>query len=98
MKTTAILLSLALAFKTINSKAIDNISKAIADQLNIPEDYDSVEIVKTDNFIYKFHCSEEEKFCNKIKSDLDFAFNTISNTFGKYINIYILCKFINNYS
>jgi len=84
MKTTTILLSVALAFKTIYSKAIDNLSSAIIDQLNIPEDYEDVEIVKSDNFIYKFHCSEEKEFCDKIKSDLEFAFNTLSNTFGKY--------------
>jgi len=84
MKTTTILLSVALAFKTIYSKAIDNISSAIIDQLNIPEDYEDVEIVKSDNFIYKFHCSDEKEFCDKIKNDLEFAFDTISNAFEFY--------------
>jgi len=83
MKTTSILLSLALAFKTIYSKAIDN-AKIISEQLNVIEEDNSFELVESDNFIYKFHCSEEQEYCDKLKNDLEYAFTTISNAFEIY--------------
>jgi len=83
MRTTSILLSLALAFKTIYSKAIDN-AKIISEQLNVIEEDKSFELVESDNFIYKFHCSEEQEYCDKLKNDLDYAFTTLSNTFEIY--------------
>jgi len=84
MKTSTILLSIALAFRTIYSKAIYSNSKIISEQLSIPEEDNSFELVESDNFIYKFHCSDEKEYCDKIKNDLDFAFATISNAFEIY--------------
>jgi len=83
MKTTSILLSLALAFKTIYSKAIDINTNFVSEQLNVPEEDNSFELVESKeyNFIYKLHCQNN---CEKIKDDLNFAFNTTSNAFGKY--------------
>jgi len=80
MKTTTILFSIALAFETIYSKAIDNISK----QSNVSKVEDPFEIVKSKNFIYKFHCSEEKNVCDGFKNDIDYAFNAISKTFEIY--------------
>ncbi len=87
MKTTSILLSFALAFKAIYSRAIDN------NQNNI-KNGDSFEMVKNKNYVYKFHCSDEKQYCDKLKNDIDFAFNTISNALGKY-KIYFLYNFNN---
>jgi len=93
MKTTSILLSLALVFQTVYSKAIDNYSKIIKEQINVTEEDSAFELVKTDNFIYKFHCSEKDDvYCNKLKDDLDFAFTTLSNTFRMY-NLFLKKKF-----
>jgi len=83
MKTSSILLSIALAFQTVYSKAINN--KILPEQLNGTDN--SFELVESDNFIYKLHCSEEYD-CDKFKNDLNFAFTTLSNTFGKYNIIY----------
>jgi len=83
MKTSTILLSVALAFRTIYSKAVYYHSKAISEQLSIPEEDSSFELVESRNFIYKLHCSEEKKYCDKIKKDLYFAFSAVSNAFGK---------------
>jgi len=73
MKTTTILLSIAFAFETIYSRAIND-SKVD----------DPFEIVESENFVYKLHCSEGQQYCDGIKNDLDFAFNTLSNTFEIY--------------
>jgi len=83
MRTTSILLSLALAFKTIYSKAIDINTKIVSEQLNVPEEDNSYELVKSEkyNFIYKFHCQSN---CDEIKNDLEFAFNATSNAFEIY--------------
>jgi len=82
MKVSSILLSLALAFKAVNSKAIND--KITFEQINVVEEDSSFELVESDNFIYKFHCSEEPEYCNKLKDDLDFAFNSLSNAFEFY--------------
>ena len=79
MKITSILFSLSLAFQSIYSKAIDN--KIFLEQLAVPEEDSSFKLVENENFIYKFHCSEESK-CDQIQSDLDFALNKVSNAFG----------------
>jgi len=84
MKITPILLSITLAFKTINSKAIDNNYYSITNQINDTKVDKSYEIVKRDNFSYKFHCSEEKKVCDGIISDINYACNIISNTFEIY--------------
>jgi len=84
MKPTAILLSIALAFKTIYSRAVDNNPYEIKNHLNIRKVDDPFEIVENDKFIYRFHCSEEKKVCDGFKNDLEFAFNIISNTFEIY--------------
>jgi len=83
MKLTPILLSVTLAFKTIYSKAIDN--------------NNSYETVKINDFSYKFHCSEEKKFCDGIRNYIKYACNIISNTFGKYKFYFNIkcCKNIN---
>jgi len=88
MKTTAILLTVALAFKTIYSRAIfDNLNEyntQLNNQFNNTKVDDPFEIVKNDKFVYRFHCSEEKSVCDGFKNDLDFAFKTISNTFEIY--------------
>jgi len=84
MKTTTLLLSIALAFKTTYSRAVDNNFYGIKNHLNVREVDDPFEIVENDKFIYRFHCSEEKKVCDGFKNDLDFAFNKISNTFEIY--------------
>jgi len=88
MKTSTILLTVALAFKTIYSRAIvDNLienKSQLNNQLNDTKVEDPFEIVKDDKFVYKFHCSEEKTVCDGFKNDLDFAFKTISNTFEIY--------------
>ena len=82
MKTKTILLIASLAIKSIYSKAIDNITDVVANQLNVEDN--SIEIVEINNFINKLHCSYEKELCNKIKDSFDFAFDKISNAFGKY--------------
>jgi len=82
MKSTTILLSIALAFKTVYSKAIDAMDSVIAEQLNVNDN--SIEVVNNTNFIYKFHCEDDKDYCDKIKSDIEFAFNKLSNTFEFY--------------
>jgi len=67
MKTSTILLSVALAFRTIYSKAVYYHSKAISEQLSIPEEDSSFELVESRNFIYKLHCSEEKNTVIKLK-------------------------------
>jgi len=91
MKITSILFSFALAFQTIYSKAVKTNNKIASEQLNIPEEDNSYELVKNkkNNFIYKLHCPVGND-CLKIKNDLEFAFNTTSNAFGKY-NIFNIC-------
>jgi len=84
MRISNILLSLALTFKTIYSRAVDNNSNILSDQLKAIEEDSSYELVKSDNFIYKYHCYDEKEYCNKIKNDLDYAFNTISKAFEIY--------------
>jgi len=81
MRTTKILLTITLAFKTIYSKAINNTSNIIEKQLNVD---DSVELVKSDNFITKFHCNEEKEYCEKVKNEFNFVFDTLSNAFEFY--------------
>jgi len=91
MKATSLLLSFVLAFQTVYSKAVDintndiN-SKIVSEQLNVSEEDNSFELIKSQNynFVYKFHCSDKEDYCNEIKNDLEFAFKTTSNVFGKY--------------
>jgi len=88
MKATSLLLSFILAFTTVYSKAVDiNINdKIISEQLNVSEEDNSFELVKSNdyNFIYKFHCSDEGDYCEGIKNNLEFAFMTISNAFEIY--------------
>jgi len=84
MKTSTILLSITLAFKTIYSKAIDNNYYDITNQTNDIKVDKSYEVVKIDNCSYKFHCSEEKKECDGYKNDINFACNALSNAFGKY--------------
>jgi len=83
MKTTSIVLSVAFAFQTIYSRAVDNSYYAASNQLNVSKVDDPIEIVESEHFVYKLHCSEEKQYCDGIKNDLEYAFNTISNTFGK---------------
>jgi len=54
-----------------------------SEQLNVPEEDNSFELVESKeyNFIYKLHCHNN---CEKIKDDLNFAFNTTSNAFEIY--------------
>jgi len=80
MKITSILFSFSLALKTIYSKAIDN--KITLEQLNIPEEDNSFKLVEREDFIYKFHCSEDDSICGKIQNDLNFALDKLSDTFG----------------
>jgi len=84
MKASTILFSLALAFKTIYSRAIEDNIYEINNQLNVTNVDNPYELIESNNFIYKLHCSEEKEFCDKIKNNLEFAFKTISNAFGKY--------------
>jgi len=91
MKATSLLLSFVLAFQTVYSKAVDintndiN-SKIVSEQLNVSEEDNSFELIKSQNynFVYKFHCSDKEDYCNEIKNDLEFAFKTTSNVFEFY--------------
>jgi len=83
MKTSTLLLSIALAFKVIYSKAIDTTDNITSNQLNVEED-STVEIINNDNFIYKLHCSDEKELCDKIKNDFEYAFKIISNAFEIY--------------
>jgi len=84
MKVSTLLISAALAFKAIYSKAIDETDSVIAEQIDVVKGDDSVDVINSNNFIYKFHCSDEEDYCKKVKNNLDFAFNTLSNTFEIY--------------
>jgi len=84
MKILTILLSFILAFKPIYSKAIKNKNSHHVEQLDLTKENDFVEIVNTDNFIYKLHCFDKEGFCDKVKNDLDYAFNVLSKTFEFY--------------
>jgi len=81
MKASTLLISAALAFKAIYSKAIDEVDSVIAEQIDVVKGDDSIDVINSNNFIYKFHCSDEEDYCNKIKNDLNFAFDILSNTF-----------------
>jgi len=83
MKTTSILFSLALAFKAIYSKAIDNNDKITLEQLNVPEEDNSFKLVKSEDFIYKFHCPEEND-CDQIQDSLNFALDKLSNALEFY--------------
>jgi len=76
MKLISILLSIILTIHTVCSKAIDN-TKA----------NNSYEVVKGDNFAYKFNCFDDKQFCDKIKNNIKLAFIALSNVFGKIKNI-----------
>jgi len=84
MKTTTVLFSIALAFKTIYSRTIAEALYGITNQLNVSKGDNSSELVESNNFVYKFHCSEEKELCDKIKNNLAYATKTISNTFEIY--------------
>jgi len=87
MKTSTILLSVALAFKTIYTKAIDNGVNIKSSQLAVIKNDINLEIINGKNFTYKYHCNDdkdERKYCEGIKNDLDYAFKALSNTFEFY--------------
>jgi len=86
MRISTILLSVVLSFNTIYSKAIDNDAYLKGIQKDVIMQDDFLEIIhdKNGNFINKFHCSNERKFCEKIKNDLDYAFDTFSNALEIY--------------
>jgi len=87
MKTSTILLSVALAFKTIYTKAIDNGVNIKSSQLAVIKNDINLEIINGKNFTYKYHCNDdkdERKYCEGIKNDLDYAFTKLSDTFEFY--------------
>jgi len=81
MRFLNVLLSVALAFKATNSKAID---------YNLLRRNANTEFIENDGFKITYHCVEDyNNKCSSYKKDLKDAIDILSSTFGKYLFIYL---------